>query len=100
MCFTDTKIFKLLHDFPQVLHVSFLLELESIKYVHRVFSNSCQKYSALKLIVVSLLFESFHKKDICHWPTAGTVVADGFAVLAFFRSLHHSLLVSKFCCHS
>ena len=50
VCFTDTKIFKLLHDFPQVLHVSFLLELESIKYVHRVFSNSCQKYSALKII--------------------------------------------------
>ena len=50
VCFTDTKIFKPLHDFPQVLHVSFLLELESIKYVHRVFSNSCQKYSALKLI--------------------------------------------------
>ena len=50
VCFTDTKIFKLLHDFPQVLHVNFLLELESIKYVHRVFSNSCQKYSALKLI--------------------------------------------------
>ena len=38
MCFTNTKILKLFHDFPQVLHVSCLL---SIKYVHHVSSNSC-----------------------------------------------------------
>ena len=28
----------------------------------------------------------FIKNDICHWATASIVVADGFAVLAFFRS--------------
>ena len=43
----------------------------------------------------------FTKKDICHWATVSIVVADGFAVLAFLRSLHHSLLtgsfVSEFC---
>ena len=42
-----------------------------------------------------------HKKDICHWATASIVVTGGFAVLAFLRSLHHSLLmgsfVSEFC---
>ena len=27
-----------------------------------------------------------HKKDICHWATASIVVADGFAVLAFWGS--------------
>ena len=32
-----------------------------------------------------LVFKSFHKKDICHWATASIVVADGFAVLAFWR---------------
>ena len=38
-----------------------------------------------------LVFKSFHKKDICHWATASIVFADGFAVLAFWRILHHSL---------
>ena len=46
----------------------------------------------------------FFLKDLCHWATARIVVADGFAVLAFLRSLHHSLLMgsfnSKFCSHS
>ena len=43
----------------------------------------------------------FTEKDIRHWATASIVVADGFAVLAFLRSLHHTLLmgsfVSEFC---
>ena len=38
----------------------------------------------------------FIKKDIYHWATASTVVADGFAVLVFLRSLHHSLLMGSF----
>ena len=55
-------------------------------------------------IIIIILFKSFHKQNICHWATASIVVADGFAVLAFWRILHHSLLmgsfVSKFCSHS
>ena len=39
MCSPETKILKRFCDFS---HVSFLLELESIKYVHRVFPDSCQ----------------------------------------------------------
>ena len=38
----------------------------------------------------------FTQKNICHWATASIVVADGFAVLAFLRSLHHSLLMGSF----
>ena len=43
-----------------------------------------------------LVFKSFHKQDICHWTTASIVVADGFAVLAFWRILHHSLPTGSF----
>ena len=42
------------------------------------------------------VFKSFHKQDICHWATASIVVADGFAVLAFWRILHHSLPTGSF----
>ena len=43
-----------------------------------------------------LVFKSFHKQDICQWATASIVVADGFAVLAFWRILHHSLPMGSF----
>ena len=43
-----------------------------------------------------LVFKSFHKQDICHWATASIVVADGFAVLVFWRILHHSLPTGSF----
>ena len=43
-----------------------------------------------------LVFKPFHKQDICHWATAGIVVADGFAFLAFWRIVHHSLLTGSF----
>ena len=36
------------------------------------------------------------QKDICQWATASIVVADGFAVLAFWRILHHSLPTGSF----
>ena len=39
-----------------------------------------------------LVFKSFHKQDICHWATASIVVADGFAVLAFWRILHSAII--------
>ena len=37
-----------------------------------------------------VVLKSFHKQDICNWATASTMVADGFAVFAFWRILHHS----------
>ena len=34
------------------------------------------------IIIIIILFKSFHKQNICHWATASIVVADGFAVLS------------------
>ena len=93
MCFSSIQV--------NILHLQ--------KDVLILFSFGCFFSSAVIVIyltdVFNMLFPCdsslFTEKDICHWATASVVVADGYAVLAFLRSLHHSLLmgsfVSKFC---
>ena len=98
MCFSSSQV-SVLHPQKNVL-ILFSFGC----FFDRVLSCLCDTFDKFFQHVVSLCFESFHKKDICHWATASILVADGFAVLAFLGSLHHSLLkvffVSKFCSHS
>ena len=98
MCFSSSQV--------SILHLqkdgwSCFLVTASLTESSAVFVIHLTNVFNMLFLCDSSLFT--HTK-ICHWATASIVVSDGFAVLAFLRSLRLSLLigsfVSKFCSRS